>query len=437
MASERHGLRRSGVDEAARERLIASHVRLGMDGLLREGRRDAGPAGQLAGMLRALRDLGERRPGLGEHHPARGSTSVSGAARIPRPRRMSRIRSQAPAAVQTLRWSLVDDASQRWWPQGIEVRPVRGDVLLVSWFAQQRRGTSQGARVSVIDLRARRPRYWHVLLVEATSDGIDAEPDAVHGAGSAAAPAEPAAATSRISSVEVHAGGIAWTGDRLLVAASGGGIREFRLGDLLLLDAETARRETYGHRLVLPQHRSYASLGARGRLRFSFLSLESGGSSGGGSSDSSSSDAGEGRAHLVAGEFSNTEAGGRLLRLPLDDAALLDGCGGDAGDEPDRIPIDEVHASGLRGLQGAVVVDGTWMLTSTNGDRRRGDLWVGSPDTGFERHREVLPSGPEDIAVDRARHRLWTHSEWPWRRRVVALDLDRWMRGARPGARRT
>lgn len=422
MASERHGLRRGGVDEAARERLIASHVRLGIDGLLREGRRDAGPAGQLAGMLRTLRDVGERRP-------ARGSASEPGPARIPRPRRMTRMPSHAPAAVQTLRWSLLDDASQRWWPQGIEVRPVRGDVLLVSWFAQQRRGASQGARVSVIDLRARRPRYWHVLLVEATVDGIDAEPDAPGGG----APARSSAAErpSRISPVEVHAGGVAWTGDRLLVAAAGGGIREFRLGDLLLLDADTARRETHGYRLVLPQHRSYASLGARGRLRFSFLSLESSGSS----ADSGSGSTG---AHLVAGEFSNAEAGGRLLRLPLDDAALLDGCGGgENGDEPDRIPIDEVHASGLRGLQGAVVVDGTWMLTSTNGDRRRGDLWVGSPDAGFERHREVLPSGPEDIAVDRARRRLWTHSEWPRRRRVVALDLDRWMRAPRPGRRRT
>ncbi|TPW75053.1 hypothetical protein [Schumannella soli] len=409
MAQVRHGLRREIADDDARDRLLAAHTRLGLDGLLASGRQAAGASALLA-------RLGWRRSDG-----------------LPRPRRMSRIRSTAPAATHTLRWQWLDDRSQRWWPQGIEVIRHEGRrVLLVSWFAQKRRGASQGSRLSIVDLDVRRPRYWNVLLVHAVVD--EAAPSGV-----------------RFEPVEVHAGGIAFTGDRLLVAAASGGLREFRLGDLLLLDGSgragagipwAAGRLPFGHRLVLPQHRSYSSLGARGRLRFSFISLESG--KPGGTADGGTG-TGTAGAFLVAGEFSSTPEGGRLLRIPLDADALLDGCGAD--DEPDRIPIDDVHQPGLRGLQGAVVVDGTWFLTSTNGDRRGGDLWVGGVGDGavrraaaddraaeleivggFVRHREVLPSGPEDIAVDPDRRRLWTHSEWPGRRRVVALDLRRWMR---------
>ncbi|GAB3411548.1 hypothetical protein GCM10027515_33280 [Schumannella luteola] len=420
MAEVRHGLRREIVDEDARDRLLAAHTRLGLDGLLGAARRATGWAAR----------LGLRRD------PA-----------VPRTRRMTRIRSTAPAATHTLRWHRLDDWSQRWWPQGIEV--IRRDgrrVLLVSWYAQKRRGASQGSRLSIVDLDVRRPRYWNVLLVNAVTD------DAASGG-------------VRFEPVEVHAGGIAVTGDRLLVAAASGGLREFRLGDLLLLGGSgraragipwAAGRLPFGHRIVLPQHRAYSSLGARGRLRFSFISLESG-KAGGTADVGTGTGTGTAGAYLVAGEFSSTPAGGRLLRIPLDADALLDGCGAD--DEPDRIPIDDVHQPGLRGLQGAVVVDGTWFLTSTNGDRRDGDLWVGgvgdsaigtgappasaaaAPSVahddraaeleivgGFVRHREVLPSGPEDIAVDPDRRRLWTHSEWPGRRRVVALDLRRWTR---------
>ena len=109
----------------------------------------------------------------------------------------------AVAAVEGFRWGLLDGWSQRWWPQGIEVLEGRsagqaGDqrdaVLLVSWYAQQRRGTTQGARITVVDRRdPHRLCYHHVLLVEPWREG----------------------STIRMRPVEVHAGGLAVVDDRL------------------------------------------------------------------------------------------------------------------------------------------------------------------------------------------------------------------------------
>src|SRR5690606_7244092 len=82
------------------------------------------------------------------------------------------------------------------------------------------------------------------------------------------------------------------------------------------------------------------------RMRFSFLSLERGDAP-----------------HLVAGEYGNTTPGDRLVRI---------GIGPDGALETDDTGLGvprETHEPGLQRMQGACVVDGTWFVTTSNGER--------------------------------------------------------------------
>ncbi|MEO7721076.1 MAG: hypothetical protein ABIS08_04070 [Pseudolysinimonas sp.] len=310
------------------DELAAAHTRVGVAGLLRETGRRA-------------------RPG-----------------RVP-----------APAAVEGFRWAQLDDWSQRWWPQGIEVLDERDDVLLVSWFAQQRRGATQGARVSVVDRRdPRRPRYHHVLLVEPWRDG----------------------ARCRMRPVAIHAGGLAVVGTRLYVAATYGGLRRFDLDDILRVRG----RGPFGYQHVLPQSGHERLVGGEfsdegdSRMRFSFVSLERD-SSGGGD-------------HLVVGEFGPEAHGKRLGRVRAGGNEVID-----------------VHEPGIPRMQGATVVDGTWFVSASDG-LAPGDLWVGSGGT-WVRHPAVLPPGPEDLTASHDGTRLWSLSEYPRKRWVFAMDSARWL----------
>jgi len=275
------------------------------------------------------------------------------------------------AAGHAFRWSVRDTFDATWWPQGIDVAEHRGRrVLAVSWFAHPVRGVERGVRVTFVDLRfPRRPRYHHVLLVDPVRD----------------APGD-----VRLDPVVIHAGGIGWLDDRLLVADTFGGIREFHLDDLLLVP-----QPVFGYQYVLPQHsrhRAHKVEGDRG-MRFSFLSIEHG----------------DGVRSVVAGEYGDGSRPDRLVRFDLD--------GEDDG--------GELHEPGLYRMQGACLVDGTWYVTTSNGRSDGGDLWVGTPGA-MTRHRHVLPAGPEDLAYDRGARRLWSLSEWPGRRRVFSIEAARW-----------
>jgi hypothetical protein len=266
------------------------------------------------------------------------------------------------AARRGFRWGLRDTFDTSWWPQGIDVAEHDGRrMLAVSWYARD-----SGTRLTIVDLTRR--RYHHLLLVEPVRD-----------------------ADGRVvpAPVVVHAGGIAWLGDRILVADTFGGLRAFALADVLrLADGRT----------VLPQSARYRARRAdddRG-MRFSFVSIEHA----------------DGDPRLVAGEYGDGSRSDRAARFTLDGEV-------------------EVHEPGLYRMQGIVIVDGIWYVTTSNGERTRGDLWVGRPGA-FSRHRHVLPAGPEDLAYDRSGGVLWSLSEWPGRRRVFQIDPRR----LRPGGTR-
>jgi len=357
VARIRYEVQREQPDVGLLDELVASHRRIGVDGLLRSRGRRA-------------------RPG-------------------PVPAR---------AAVEGFRWNPLDDWSRRWWPQGIEVLNERDDVLVVSWFAQQRRGATQGARITVVDRRdPRRPRYHHVLLVEPVR--VEA------GRGEAGVTMRP---------VEIHAGGLAVVGDRLHVAATYGGLRTFLLSDIL----RTRGRGPFGYRRVLPQSGHERLVGGEGdeRMRFSFVSLER--------------DSSGGADHLVVGEFGPDGAGRRLGRIPVDPASHGPASHGPASHDSAshesasresasrRVEVADLHEPGIPRMQGAAVIDGTWFVSASHGSRP-GDLWVGSGGT-WVRHPAVLPPGPEDLAASHDGRRLWSLSEYPGRRWVFSIDARRW-----------
>jgi hypothetical protein len=302
-----------------------------------------------------------------------------------RGRRARRARVPGSGAVEGYRWGLADTFTQTWWPQGVAVGHHEGAPLVItSWFAQPKRRREMGSRISIIDLRnPRRARYHHVLLVapRRTDDGISLDP------------------------VRIHAGGIVWVGDRLFVAATYGGIREFRLSDIMRAPSRgPLRRSTgpFGYRYLLPESGGYLppNAEAKKRMRYSFLSLESGSGIRGLDGD---------ELRLVAGEYGTSDRR-RLARLRL----LKDGT-----------VIDAAHVPRIAQMQGAVLHDGVWFVSASRGDKTPGDLWTGTPDA-MTRHVGVLPPGPEDLAAWPERDQLWSVSEFPGKRWVFAVDLKRW-----------
>jgi hypothetical protein len=255
-----------------------------------------------------------------------------------------RVTAPGSLVISAFRWSGWDRWTQRWWPQGIAVGTFDGAPLaIVSWFSKPRGGRDRGARITVVDLD--RLRYHHVRLVEGPN----------------------------YAPVSVHAGGIVWLGDRLLVAATRGGIREFRMSGILRVGRA---------RFVLPQ---VAHLKPTEEFRYSFLA--------------------EGTDGIVTGEYSTTEHG-RLAGLTLGNGV---------------VSASDIDTPAIPTMQGAVRVDGEWAVSSSRGDRQNGDLWTGKRGT-LVKHEGALPPGPEDLAWWPERRQLWGASEHPGQRWVFAVD---------------
>jgi len=314
-------------------------------------------------------------PSLGEDEASARRIGLAGLLSR-RGHRARRVRVPGSAVAEGFRWRLVDVFTQTWWPQGIAVGRFEGrPVAITSWYAQPKRGVEQGARISVVDLSdPRRPRYHHVLLVapRAAAGGTVFEP------------------------VVVHAGGIVWSGDRLLVAATGGGFREFRLSGILNLPSRGLFRRgsgPFGYRYLLPEFGSFAPHADAKKLRYSFLSL--------------TNDDDPAELRLVSGEYSK-KGEPRLARLRLFD---------------ERASVDETHVPGIPEMQGVVLTDDTWFVNASRGDKLGGDLWVGTPGA-MTRHEHVLPPGPEDLAYWPERRQLWSVTEFPGKRWVYAVDVD-------------
>jgi hypothetical protein len=302
-------------------------------------------------------------------------------------RQAGRMRRRWPGNAHGFSWDRRDGLTQEWWPQGLTTwqdsgapPPAGRNVLLAGWYRRDQGKADTASRISVVDLGLageppERPRYEHVLLVEAGGEG---EPG-THG------------------QVRLHAGGLGWWGHLLLVADTRRGLRVFDLRDVVRARRELA--DTHGCRYLLPQRARWVS-GADGMdpLRWSFCSLDRTGDDG---------------AWLVAGEYSRGGTGARLARFPLPAVPT---------EAPGRLRSVEVVTTDIASMQGACRVDGTYVVSASSGKLRNGHLWAGGAD-GFRQYPGALPVGPEDLFWDAAEGRLWTQTEYPGRRGVVAVPV--------------
>ncbi|MEU9866672.1 hypothetical protein AB0C87_02360 [Actinomadura sp. NPDC048021] len=290
-----------------------------------------------------------------------------------------------------------DSTTQDWVPQGVTsvsdaaagerwaggVRPI-----LVSWH--------NGGRVRITFVDPDRRVYRHVLLVAPVMRG----------------------GRPTYTDVGVHAGGIAWYGDKLYVADTRHGLREFdmrQIFDLAASGAGSTRRPdriglhggtyyAHGFRYVMAQTssrhfargRTGGECRGRGPLRMSWTAI----------------DRTTWPHVLIAGEYCRPDQPrGRVVSWPLESLA---GRGTASADGGARLPVDRV--------QGAVRTRGQWWFTqSRSGERGRlfstrytGRGWAPVS-------RRTVSYGPEDLSCHRGRHRVFTLAEHPGRRALWAF----------------
>ncbi|WP_285664023.1 hypothetical protein [Actinorhabdospora filicis] len=297
-------------------------------------------------------------------------------------------------------WNDADAATPGWMPQGVTTSAdATGtpdydgrETMIVSWYDTADGGaTDKGVRLSFVDLTdPTAPRYRHVLLAEPVwRDG-----------------------EATFEPVRVHAGGIAWYGDRLYVVDTWNGVRVFGLDHLWRVGADLpgafGRQDdgTFqgrGYSYVLAQTAMYrhTATGDAPELRLSFISVDRG-----------PEDA------LLLGEYADSPGAARLARLPL----AADGLPREGEDGVAR--ADGVWTPGLATAQGAVAVGDRFLLSVSDGDGDRdgGELAVWRPGEAPVVGFDVLPQGPESFSYWPSRDRVWSASEPPGRRYVYAFS---------------
>lgn len=183
-------------------------------------------------------------------------------------------------------WNPGDATTLKWRPQGITgsreaSSPERPRWLAVSWYGRKEEGNAQrGARLSLVDFERSSPsflKYRHVLLVQDAANIDDPElfrlpPDAPR-----------YEQLEGYAPVPIHAGGVAWVGERLYVADTTLGLRVFDLTRLYAAQADPTKSRcgsdggrlyAFNYGYVLPQVGYYR---LEGTAPTSFVSLGTGG----------------------------------------------------------------------------------------------------------------------------------------------------------------
>ncbi|MFS2295416.1 MAG: hypothetical protein FWJ90_22410 [Actinomadura sp.] len=297
-------------------------------------------------------------------------------------------------------FNATDSAGANWIPQGVttvsdavdgERLPGGGRPILVSWH--------DGGRVRVTFADPDRRTYRHVLLVHPTMKGDK----------------------PTYTDIDVHAGGIAWYGDKLYVADTRHGLREFDTRHIYDLGkskagttADTGRAglhggkyHGHGYRYVMPQTGSWRFVrgpttrrcSGSGPVRMSWIAI----------------DRTTWHHVLIGGEWCRPEdARGRIVTWPV---RALSGTRPVQADWAETLPADRI--------QGAVRANGQWWFTQGRGEKRgrlltaRRDWWDwGRVTSGPASH------GPEDLSCYRGQHRIWTVAEYPEKRALFGFSAD-------------
>lgn len=312
-------------------------------------------------------------------------------------------RSRAPrllgrAVRAAYRWDAYDERDEQWYPQGISTSADSSDtediggrkVVVTTWYSTGKDGIKRGSRVTFVDLDS--GKYRHVLLVSPVFDK---------------------AGNLVLKPMNIHAGGIVWAGPYLHIAATSRGFVTARVDDIMRVSGDDDRPDelgldgtrisSFGHRYVLPVRFTYQAFTDKGhdKLRYSFMSLDR-------RSDPPA---------LVAGEYAvGPKATTRLARYPLDPQTWQLAVGDDGFSRP--LALDE---GGVRQMQGAVIASGRFHVTVSHGPWMPGTVCAGEPGS-MKVHRWALPMGPEDMSYWPSTDRIWSVTEHPRRRWIVAMD---------------
>ncbi len=283
-------------------------------------------------------------------------------------------------------WEERDRLDQRWWPQGVtgswdQWPGASGHVLITTAYAKETDGVRLGSRITVHELSSPdHVPYDHVLLVRAEVGDRG---------------------RLKVTPLHAHAGGAAWVGDHLHVAATEDGVHTFALADIVRAPedsrSELGLPDHHGFRFLLPVRTTYRPKRARGGpRRYSFLSV-------------CHSD----RHVLIAGEYGHGAMTTRLWEHDLHpDSGLI-------VSEPRPLRV-----RGVEQMQGAVRADGRLHVVTSRGRYRRGSIWTERAGR-LVQHEYALPPGPEDLSHEPGADRLWTLTEYPYLRLVAAVDRSR------------
>jgi hypothetical protein len=303
---------------------------------------------------------------------------------------------------QLWQWQGGDATTLEWRPQGVtgsreDGSPDRPRWLAVSWYGRAEEGNAhRGARISLVCLERESPSflgYRHVLLVQAVRN-IE-KPELFR------LPAEARRYKQHggFAPVPIHAGGMAWVGDRLYVADTTLGLRVFDLTRLYAVQADPSQSRcgiadgemyAFNYGYVLPQIGYYRMTGA---APHSFVSMGSGA---------------HGRC-LWTGQYL-TKAAQRaptLFAWPLQPDGAID---------PRRAPeVFQPNDGGARAfnIQGAYRAEGATWLTVTGRPEQHGStarLITQAPKQKGLRWR--WPHGSEDLYLEADTQTLWCLTEY-------------------------
>ncbi|HXH77567.1 hypothetical protein [Nocardioides sp.] len=300
------------------------------------------------------------------------------------------------AVSEAYTWNDYDQRDPQWYPQGISTSADASDtetvsgrrVLLTTWYSTGRDGVKRGSRVTFLDLDTL--KYRHVLLVIPVFDK---------------------AGTLSLRPMNIHAGGIVWAGQWLHIAATRRGFVTARVDDIMRVAGDDDRPDdigvdghrvaSFGHRYVLPVRTTYKAFTDDGhqRLRYSFASL----------------DRGTDPPAVVAGEYNTGSHLSRLARYQLDPDTWQLQTGSDGFSRP--LEIDD---GGVLRMQGVAVAGGRYHATVSHGPFMPGTIYAGSSGR-LKPKRLALPMGPEDLSYWPSTDMLWSLSEHPRRRWIVAM----------------
>lgn len=285
-----------------------------------------------------------------------------------------------------------DDNGKEWWiPQGVSgsfdanaTGLVAGKkVVAVTWYydiAKHPGSTGEkGIRVSLADVTGTTVKYRHLLLVLPKVVGGRADFDPI----------------------DIHAGGVAWVGDKLWVVDTGSGLRMFDLSRIFQVATD---KDTVGwdgaayqgglYKYVVPQAGFWVDK-SKCNPAFSFVSLDRSTSS------------------LLTGEYSATTITGRVLRWPVDLTT---------GALAATTWAEGAWVMGQRQVQGALTRGGAFYFSSSAPAGGGGVLYAA------REAKKTISYGwvdaPEDLMFDPKLNQLWSLSEGLNARYVFAVDAN-------------